>query len=90
MNAEGLVQISGEARFASDHTFIEHEWDTTSSRSNVGNWHIRGDELVVDIRGEADSQTAKHLEFFLTLHDHDHFTLRQTDGAESRFERIND
>ena len=89
MNADGLLEIAGEARFASNHTFTEHEWDTTNSRSNVGNWHVRGDKLVLDVRGEADLQNAKHLEFSLAMHDQDHFTLRQTDGAESKFERIN-
>ena len=89
MNANGLLEIAGEVRFASDHTFTEHEWDTTNSRSNVGNWHVRGDKLVLDVRGEANLQNTKHLEFSLVLRDQDHFTLRQTDGAESRFERIN-
>ena len=89
MNADGLLEIAGEVRFASDHTFTEHEWDTINSRSNVGNWHVRGDKLVLDVRGDADLLNARHLEFYLAMHDQDHFTLRQADGAESRFERIN-
>ena len=89
MNADGFLEIAGEARFARDHTFTEHEWDTTNSRSNVGNWHMRGDKLVLDLRGEAELRNAKHLEFSLAMQDQDHFTLRQTDGGESRCERIN-
>ena len=78
--------MAGEIHFATDHTFISHEWDATHRISDAGDWHVSGNTLVLNFHGGV--HTPKHLEFSLTLRDRDHLILRQANSEESTFERL--
>jgi hypothetical protein len=57
MDANGLLEMAGEVRFASDHTFTEREWDASNSLADSGDWHVRGDKLVLDFHGDMSRNT---------------------------------
>ena len=88
MDSNGLLEMVGEVRFTSDHTFTEREWDATNVISDTGDWRVSGGKLMLNFHGDGRSQSAKQLELPLTIHDPDHFTLRQANGRESTFERL--
>ena len=88
MNTDGLLEMAGEVQFASDHTFKGREWDATHRLSDSGEWHVRGGKLVLNFRRAFDPLRPTQVESFLTIEDHDHFTLRQAHGAKSTFERL--
>ena len=81
-------EMAGEIRFASDHTFASRQWDATKLLSDAGDWHVNGDELVMNFHGDSRAPDKRTVEFSMTMHDPDHLTLREANGVETVLKRL--
>jgi len=80
-------EMAGRIWLSSDHTFASHEWDTTNSLTDAGDWRVSGDKLVLNFRGTTRKPEAKHIELPFTLFGDDTLVVRTTDGRVNTFER---
>jgi hypothetical protein len=83
---------AGQIHYLKDHTFTSREWAVTYSHQppvlfDRGQWHVRGNKLIMDFRGDSHPLDAKHAEFSLAMFDDAHFAIRQSDAATT-LERI--
>src|SRR4029077_14503657 len=71
--------------------FTGGEWSLTATHQppvipDEGEWHVRGDKLVLHFRG--DAHDSKRSELVFTVRDDDHIVLRQPSGLETTLERL--
>jgi hypothetical protein len=82
---------TGKIRFDANHTFTGGEWSLTATHQppiipDDGQWHVTGNHLLLNFRGEAHKP--KQSELVLTVRDDDHVVLRQSSGSETTLERL--
>jgi hypothetical protein len=84
---------AGDVAYRADHTFASRDWAVTYSHqppivAEAGEWHIRGNRLIMDFKGDTRPAKARHVELPFTFFDRDTLLVRATDGRVNTFDRL--
>ena len=84
---------AGDVVYRADHTYTSREWALTYFHQppilvDAGEWHVHGDRLVLDSKGDTLTPESRHVEFPFLFFGHDTLLLRASDGRISTFERV--
>ena len=57
---------AGDVAYRADHTFTSRDWAVTYSHqppivADAGEWHIRGNRLIMDFKGDTRPADARHV-----------------------------
>ena len=79
--------------YRADHSFTSRDWAVTYSHqppivADAGEWHIRGNRLIMDFKGDTRQAEARHLELPFTFFGKDTLLVRATDGRVNTFDRL--
>ena len=84
---------AGDVAYRADHSFTSRDWAVTYSHqppivADAGEWHIRGNRLIMDFKGDTRQAEARHLELPFTFFGKDTLLVRATDGRVNTFDRL--
>jgi hypothetical protein len=84
---------AGDVVYRADHTFTSRQWGVTYIHQppmlvDAGEWHVRGDRLVLDSKRDTLPPEARHIELPFSFFGPETLLVRATDGRLSTFERV--
>lgn len=84
---------AGDVDYRKDHTFTSREWAVTYTHQpamlfDTGEWHIHGDKLVMDFKGDSHPPNVRHAEFPIMMFDENTLLMRSADKTINTFERV--